>query len=101
MCLALKGPRALLLQLACRKLSVGGNGEAREATQCGLIKYTGSPVRYPGVAFHCCALPSCLSFDNFLHLSEPQFPIYKVDLLILGLQGCWKESVLQTEVQTG
>lgn len=50
---------------------------------------------------HCCALTSCLSFDNFLHLSEPQFPIYKVDLLILDLQGCWKESVLQTEVQTG
>lgn len=65
---------------------------------CGLIKYTGSSVRYPLAGILSAVLTSCLTYDMFLCISEPQF-LHLQNGLMPNLLGCWKESNLQTEVQ--
>lgn len=62
--------------------------------QCGLIKYTGSPVRYPLGGIPSAALANCMTLDMFPCLSEPQF-LHLQNGLIPDLLGCWKESDLQ------
>lgn len=66
----------------------------------GLIKYTGTPIRYPLGGIPSAALTNCMTLDMFLCLSEPQF-LQLQNGLMPNLLECWKESYLQTEVQMG